>query len=317
MAGIAEKRMMVKIARMYYDRDMTQAQIAARVNLSRQKVQRLLNKSRSTGIVHILITPAMGGFPDLERRIEEKYGLKDAVVIEPTDYNSMPTTVRETGAAAAEYLCGALHSGDRIAVAWGQSIAEMVYALYHHARPNVTGLEVVQAFGGLGDATYPEHITVLTQNIATWLGAQCTMMPAPAIAGSVGSRRAFCGDPDVALVLDKARSANIAVVGIGAMKVTGIRTTGVFARYPELANLADLGVAGDVNLRYFDKDGRPVRSEIDDRLIGLALKDFKKIDMVIGVAGGAGKVEAVRAALLGGFLNVLITDQVTAQKLLE
>jgi len=73
---------------------------------------------------------------------------------------------------------------------------------------------------------------------------------------------------------------------------------------------------GDVCLRFFDREGEPVRTELDSRLIGISLDDLKRVPRVIGVAGGARKIEALRGALLGRYMNVLITDRFTATKLL-
>jgi len=318
MARISEKRLLVKIARMYYERDMTQARIAARFGMSRYKVQRLLKKCRKTGVVHILIRPAPGEFADLEKGIEEKYGLRDAVVIETPPSNKLPAVTRELGAAAAEYLCGAIQSNERIAVGIGTAVYETVNALQHRARPRVKGMEVVQGFGGLGDANYEEHVTVLTQRLAAWLGAYGFIMPAPLVVGSPAVRKVLYEDPGISGVLNRARSATLALVGMGAIKAWPRKSgPAIIRRYPELADMPALGAVGDINLRFFDRQGRAVQSDFDARMVGLSLAELKSINMVVAVAGGRVKFEAIQAALKGGLLSVLVTDSMTAERLIE
>jgi DNA-binding transcriptional regulator LsrR (DeoR family) len=81
--------------------------------------------------------------------------------------------------------------------------------------------------------------------------------------------------------------------------------------------LMNKGAIGDICLRYFDKQGKSIQSEVDDRVVGITLDELKKIDRVVGVTGGPQKEKVIRAALFGELINVLITDQQCAKKLLE
>lgn len=317
MVEIDETRLLAKMARMYYQQDMTQAQIAARVSMSRQKVQRLLKKSRETGVVHILIKPAMGAFADMERALEDRYRLRDVVVTETEAYDDQAVVMQEVAAAAAEYVCRVLRSRDRIVVAWGGNVQRTIDALYHHPRPNVKGVSVVQGFGGLGDTNDAEHVTFLTQRLAGWLGVPGRIMPAPVLAGSAQARKAFCSDPSISGVLDSARKANLLITGIGVPS-SAVRLLKVNrVMHPELAGMPSSGVAGDINLRFFDAHGRPVPSDFDERLIGLTLKEMAAFDMAVGVAGGALKFKPLLGAVRGRLINVLVTDNVTARRLLD
>jgi DNA-binding transcriptional regulator LsrR (DeoR family) len=84
-----------------------------------------------------------------------------------------------------------------------------------------------------------------------------------------------------------------------------------------LPNLLKKGAVGSINLSYFDKDGNLVRSELNDRIIGLTLDELKKLPRIVGVAGGSAKVNAIYAALQAKLVNVLVTDHLTAKALLE
>jgi DNA-binding transcriptional regulator LsrR (DeoR family) len=143
MNNLDHSRLLVKIARMYFEDDLTQHQIALRLRLSRQKVQRLLQQARAEGIVQIGIRPIMGIFSDLEKAIETRYGLREAVVVTTSDYDNHPTVAREVGAAAAEYLLRVVRSKDRIVISWGESLLGMVNAVSYGPRMNIEGVRVI------------------------------------------------------------------------------------------------------------------------------------------------------------------------------
>jgi DNA-binding transcriptional regulator LsrR (DeoR family) len=311
-------RLLVKIARLYYEQEMTQGEIAKRLRLSRQKVQRLLHQAHHQGVVRIGIRPIMGIFSDLEKRLEEQFGLREAVVVETTAYENQLSVAREVGVGAAEYLLRVVQPHDRIVLSWGGSLLSMVNAASHHGPMELKDLTIIQGLGGLVDPNNEIHAADLTRRLARALGAKAVLLPAPGIAGSKSTREAFAGDPHVADVLRKARSANLAFMGIGAPRKDSILVQeGNIVSWEELAALKDQGAVGDINLRYFDDRGQRVSSDLDNRVIGLTLDEIKKIDHVVGVAGGGEKFKAIRAALEGKLANVLITDHMTAQRLLK
>jgi DNA-binding transcriptional regulator LsrR (DeoR family) len=317
-ADLDQDRLLVKAARLYYESDMTQAAIADRMRLSRQKVQRLLDLAREKGVVRILIEPLMGIYDDLERALEERFGLREAVVVETTAYDQESTVAREVGVGAAEYLLRVLRPRDRIVISWGGALLGMVNALRGHSHRDMRGITVIQGLGAGVDPSRDTHSTELTRRIAHFTGGQAVPLPAPGVAGSRQARNAFLHDPTLARVLEEARAADLAVVGIGAPRQDSIlMREGSIVRWAELEALKKRGAVGDINLRYFDQEGRAIPSELDDRVIGLTLEDFRRIPHVVGVSGGAAKLGAIRGALEGKLIHVLITDNVTVLKLLE
>jgi DNA-binding transcriptional regulator LsrR (DeoR family) len=74
---------------------------------------------------------------------------------------------------------------------------------------------------------------------------------------------------------------------------------------------------GDICLHFFDEQGQVVASPFDDRVLGIDLETLRKVPRVVAVAGGDRKYTAIRAALLGGWVNVLITDLAVAQRLVD
>ena len=80
--------------------------------------------------------------------------------------------------------------------------------------------------------------------------------------------------------------------------------------------LADRGAVGDICLHYYDKNGQPVLTDDEDPVIGMALDKVKKCPNVVALAGGTDKVAAIKGALNGGYIDVLITDYPTARMLI-
>jgi DNA-binding transcriptional regulator LsrR (DeoR family) len=318
MNATDNQRLLVKVARLYYEQDLTQNEIGERLRLSRQKVQRLLHQAKEAGVVQINIRPVMSTYPDLEKALEQRFGLREAVVVETTAYELQPTVAREVGSGAAEYLTRIIRPDDRIVISWGGSLLGMINALYaSKRRPSYPGASVIQGLGGLGDPNHEVHAADLTRRLAWILDAQALLLPTPAVAGTRAARQAIYADPYVKRILEMARSADLAIMGIGAPRQDSIlMQEGRIISWPELEDLQKRGAVGDINLRYFDAAGQPVPSGLDERTIGLSLAELRKIPQVVGVAGGAAKTQAIAGALQGKLVNVLITDHQTAAHIL-
>jgi DNA-binding transcriptional regulator LsrR (DeoR family) len=110
----------------------------------------------------------------------------------------------------------------------------------------------------------------------------------------------------------------IALVGIGGLKPSGLlASSGNVFSAEELATVRAAGGVGDIGLRYLRADGHPVETPLHDRVIGIELEQLRRVPRAIGVAGGTSKTAAIRAAMLGGWINCLVTDRLTAERLLE
>jgi DNA-binding transcriptional regulator LsrR (DeoR family) len=260
----------------------------------------------------------MGIFSDLEKAVETRYGLRETVVVTTSDYDNHATVTREVGAAAAEYLLRVIRSKDRIVISWGESILGMVNAVSYGPRVNIEGVRVIQGLGGLGDPNHEAHGAELTRRLAKALDAEAVLLPAHGVVGSRSARNALLKDRYVSQAFEMAQEASLAVMGIGAPRHDSILVQeGRIVRWAEIEDLMKAGAVGDINLRYFDAHGQAVPSDLDERVIGLTLREIKRIGHVVGVGGGAAKLKAIRGALVGKLIDVLVTDHVTAQNLLN
>ena len=309
-----QHRLLYRIAQSYYLDGLTQSQIAKRFGLSRPKVSRLLQKGRENGIINITLTPPPDGTADLERELEQKYCLEEAVIAPVSDPQDHSAVVHELGPVAAECLLRCISGSEIIATAWGTSILAMVDALPLRSWPDVT---VVQMLGGLGPVDAVDHSAELTHRIAQKLGAKLRLLSAPGIVATREIATALRADPQISRVLEVAGQADIALVGLGVPTPDSLLLrTGTILNNKDLALLQDAKAVGDIALRYLDSNGTPLELEINERLIGLTIEQIREIPRVIGIAGGALKVDIIRAALRGKILDVLVTDVETAQRLL-
>jgi len=308
-------RLMIKAAKLYYENDFTQEVIADRLRISRPRVSRLLTEARETGIVQFKVAMMPGIFSDLEREMEARFDLSEAVVIEVSDPESHMTVARELGAAAADYFRRTVHDGDVIGLTWGETLAHMADNLPYEKKQNVT---VVQMVGGLGDPARDIHATDIVRRITQKLDASMSLIPAPGIVASLETAALLKSERSIEQALQIARQADMVFAGIGApvAEATYMRDESIIT-WNELGTLIERGAVGDIGLHFFDEHGCLVPLELNERIIGVGLETFRDLARVIGIAGGAEKRPAILGALRGRLVKTLITDLQTAQHLLQ
>lgn len=310
-----ELRLLSKVSKLYYESNLTQDEIVDKLQLSRSKVSRLLHQAREEGVVQINVFSPPGVYPDLELQLEKRYGLKDVVIVEVHEADAQNTITRELGVAAAAYLQRVLKENDIIGVSWGSTLNCTVDAMHFHPIP---GTNVVQIIGGLGRPESEVHATDLCRRLARLLGSTMTLLPAPGIVNSQQVKEVFFSDRHVKRAFDFFSALTFAIVGIGSPAPDSVlmRDSSIISQ-KELDEVLNKGAVGDIALRFFDIKGQLVHSELDNRVIGIELDQLSRVEQVVGVAGGPQKVSVLRGALLGRFINVLITDQLTGLRLLE
>jgi DNA-binding transcriptional regulator LsrR (DeoR family) len=316
MGRADELRLMTRVARLYYDAGMKQPDIAARLRLSQPKVSRLLKAAQDEGIVRISVRAPSDTDPELEEALESRFGLAEVEIVD-ISHDDDDAAVHELGAAAAFHVETTVRSDDIIGVSsWSATLLAMVDAM--HPVAGVTGTRVVQILGGGGDPAAEGHATHLVRRMADLLHGEGTFLPAPSSVGSPESRAVLLQDPFVARAISLFDDLDVALVGVGGQEPSGLlASSGNVFSPEELKSVRAEGGVGDIGLRYLCGDGRPVNTPLNDRVIGIELEQLKRVPRAIAVAGGPGKAEAIHAALTGGWINCLITDTYTAERLLE
>jgi DNA-binding transcriptional regulator LsrR (DeoR family) len=315
MSRINSLRLMTRVAQMYYLENLSQSEISQQTHISQATISRLLKKAHTEGIVKFAINVPRGIYPEIENELRTRYGIPEVIVTEcGADHED--SILSSIGEAAAHYLENTLGQGEVIGISsWSASLLRMVDKL--HPVKRVVAGRVVQLMGGIGNPAVQVHATHLTTRLAQLTGASPQLLPSPTVASSAGARDVLRSDPNVKAALELGRHVTLALIGVGAVEPSYmLANSGNVFTSDELHDVASKGAVGDVCLRFFDREGNPVRTELDSRVIGISLDDLKRVPRVICVAGGARKIEALRGALLGRFMNVLITDRFTATKLL-
>ena len=307
-------RLISKVSKLYYEQALTQQEISERLRLSRPKVSRLLRQAMDEGIVKITVLSPPGSHDDLENQLEQRFGLKEAVVVEVHNPSSQASVSRQIGTATASYLQRTLRDNDIIGIFWGVTLNAMVTALQScEAR----SLHVVQMIGGLGPPEAEEHATDLCRRMSRLLNAKLTLIPAPGIVDDPAHKTVFLSDSYVRHAFELFSTITVAYIGIGSASPTSfIMENGILSQ-SELEGLHQKGAVGETALRFFNAQGEAIASEVDDRVIGITLKELKAIPRVVGMAGGPEKEAVVRAALEGDLIDVLITDHELAARLVR
>lgn len=315
MARIDELRLMAKIASMYYSQGLRQTDICQRLRIHQSTVSRALKKAEHEGIVRITVRPPVGTHTEVENQLQTRFGVDEAIVVECLDDENQ--IARDLGAAAAFYIETTLKPDDVIGIScWSSALLGMVDAM----RPSRQGkpTRVIQILGGAGNPNAEVHATQLTRRLADRLGGEATLLPAPGVVGSSGAKRVLMSDHFVREVVSTFQLITLGLVGIGAIEPSrALASSGNVFSAQELKRLSEKGAVGDVCLRFFDSRGNPVVTELNDRVISIELDQLRGIKRVVGVAGGRRKVAAIRGALAGKLVNVLITDLTTAEQLLS
>ena len=310
-----EYRLLQKVSKLYYESDLTQQQISERLNLSRPKVSRLLKQAEELGVVKITISGIPGIHTDLESELEKKYYIQEVYIVEVSDPYSQISVSSEIGVAAADYFTRVVQNPSLIGVSWGTTLRAMADAI---PIMDFSKSEVVQILGGLGSPQSEAHTAYILRRMVTQTGCKLSMLNLPGIVDEPSVKQAVLSDSHVKEVYDLYKKLDIAIVGIGAPTPDSVvMRDGNILSEEERKMLLGKGAVGDIGLRFLDKNGQIIYSDIDERVIGISLEELKNIDKVIGIAGGPAKVDAVRAALRGKFINHLITDHLTGERLLN
>jgi len=315
LSPIDEQRLLVKVSKMYYEEGLAQDDIILRLNLSRSKISRLLQQARDEGVVQITVTTPRHMYSDLENRLEKQYGLAEVLIVEAHSGDSIENIIHELGVAAAGYLERVVGPTTPLGISWGSTLHAMVAALHPKRLPKT---KVVQIIGGLGQPEAEVHATDLCRRLARSLGSQLTLLPVPGIVATQNARNVLLSDLYVRQAIEMFNHLDIVFVGIGAPIADSVLIRdGSILSHTELELLLKKGAVGDIALRFFDSQGQPVHSEVDERVIGITLEQLTCIRRVVGIAGGPEKYPSILGALRGKLINVLITDSIMAERLLQ
>lgn len=297
-----EEMLMVKIAWFYYMEGKTQQAISDMLGISRMRVIKLLDKAREQKIVQFKIRADSSHHMKLENQLIEKYALKDAYLVPSQSDNINESVAR----AAASYIGERVQNHSFINIGYGDTISRTLKNLVFSSDSEIS---LVSLTGGVS-----HYISVVDPSVRN---SNFFIMPAPFIASSAEMAKAIANEPSVKEIFRMNRLACMTVIGIGGMseRATVVREGKLTST--DLMMLEMRGAVGDILGHYINQDGVQVDAPIHERLLSVPLSALKDFDNVIGVAGGIEKDPAIQAALKNGIIDILITDENTAESLVK
>ena len=305
-------------AHLYYEKELTQEEVARRMKVSRPTVSKLLSMANKEGIVHISVRRPGQRDTSLEASLMDSLGLRTVVIL--------PGASRSNAAREIQLAQGALELFREtlpnlpqvryIGVGWGRAVLAFVEAL-EHADVFLGGkVEVVPLIGGLGQSLDIFQINEMARRAAAALGVSARLLDAPALVKNVELRAALMAEASVKPVVEAWQQLDVAVVGIGR-KLDPTYLAEHLRHEPLQHKSVVRWSVSDVCSHYFAADGRALGEEHDARLIAAARDDLIRTPLTVGVAGGPEKVAGIVGAARAGLIKALITDEDTANGCLE
>jgi DNA-binding transcriptional regulator LsrR (DeoR family) len=304
--------LMTRVASQYYLEGMTQEAVARSLRLSRPKVGRLLERARTVGIVEITVNV----HPDIGLQVEAalvtEFRLDRVLLVnDQTDESGQRASVAR---AAALFLKRQLSDGDVVALGMGRNVGAVPDFL---GTPPPRAATFVSAIGGSPLVDTGVNPNEICRRLAESFRGTAEVLYAPAYAETPAVRDAFINHDNVRDVLERARGANVALIGIGnARDDSAVVRMGCFS-VSEMRRLRDRGAVGDILGSFFDADGHAVVDGIGDRVVAIGRADLEAIKCVVAICSERDKGDAILGALRSGMVNVLVTNLSTARTVLE
>ncbi|MBR1409345.1 MAG: sugar-binding transcriptional regulator [Clostridia bacterium] len=299
-----EEALMAKVAWYYYYEELTQQQISERLGMSRMRVVKLLDRARRTGVIRFHLREGSQGRMELEKQLIQTYSLTDAFIVPAgADKSRCNENIAE---AASMYLSERIRSDTVINIGYGDTLSRVLNNLATLAEQTIS---CVSLTGGVSC-----YLPDARSNV---FNARLHLMPAPLLASSAEMAQAMRREDSVQEIARMIPLSHLTLVGIGSMDESATIFHSGILNANDMLYLRMRGAAGDLLSHFLTRDGQLIESPVEERLIGASLDTLRSLRNVIGIAAGTVKAEAIRAALLGGYLDTLITDEETALRILQ
>lgn len=297
----------------YYVNGKTQAEVAQALGVTRLRVNQAMQKARLLGVVKVQMKSPFVTCIELQHGLTSRFGLEKALVApanrEAYDYHA------PVGAALASYLVGSPigTSWKSIGVSWGMTLLSAIRRLPRQSRPQV---EIVSMVGG-NTAGSEFNSFGIASGFAERFGSRYSVLAAPAYLSKDIDRQAFLSQEVFADHFRKCQELDAAILVAGDVSSRSFLVSTSLPRDVSPEELAAAGAVGDILGRFLDIDGNEIGHPLNERTIGVDLDALHAIPQKILAAAGRHKVGIIHAVMKRGLVNTLITDDVTAELLLD
>jgi len=304
---------LTRMATLYYVDGQTQEELSQRFGISRATVGRMLKRAQELGIVEIRVQHHPTLTVDLERELMDRFGISRALL--SVDHADPEKQRAILAGLVATWLERNLNEGAIVAIGMGRNVS----AVSEHAiSTNQRAATFVCAIGGSyrgGETMNPDHIC---RRLASRFGGESQTLYSPAMVDEPALRTALLENDTVRQCLDKARRADLALVGIGDMSEESNMVRMGWFSAQEINEAKRVGTVGDMmGYDFIDINGQPAMTPIQGRVIGLTANDLRRIPNVIAIASESNKVTAILGALRTGTINTLATTASNAMAVLH
>jgi deoxyribonucleoside regulator len=305
-----DRRLVLKVSQLFYRDGLSQTEIADRLRLSRFQVARLLRVALEDGYVTVKILEPERWHSGLERQLEQRFGLRAAIVVDAEESGDAETRLRAAD-AAGRYLEDVLADGDVLGISLGRTIQAVVDQLPDRIDKRV---EVVQLIGGSSRVATELNSMILTADLARRFRSAPHLLFAPAAVAAGSVRRALLEDSEIKETFSLFGQLTIALLGIGSL-AQGESSRLLYGGLIDDASRTGLlaqGAVGDVLSYVYNSGGAILNNAAGDRMIAISPDQLLAVPHRIAVATGKVKATAITGALAGGLVNVLVTDSQAA-----
>ncbi len=304
---------LVEIARRYYIDELSQQEIAKEYNFSRPTVSNILKQCKEEGIVEIRIRDGSPFSTALGDRLKKVFNLENAIIIPSTEDRT--AVLSRVGAEAAAYAALVIKDGTRVGIAWGTSLYQMVHQM---KQLDVVDTSVVQLMGGLGASNPQYDGTDLARELSKLLNARYHPLQCPVLVKSKEVKEILISEPTIEEALSRTKDLDIAFVGISSNDPEKSATVKAgFLNLTEAEEIMKAGAVGHICGYSYDKHGQMLDYPVNHRIIGIEFNKLINIPNRVGIACGADKATAIKAALEAKLITTLITDESAALRILS
>ncbi|MFD0867973.1 sugar-binding transcriptional regulator [Paenibacillus residui] len=307
-------RLLVKVSTMYYLDGLNQQEISARLGISRPQISRMLSAAKAEGIVQIRVRNPFSKEQQYEKALSETFGISDVTVLQTHDNANRAQIEAQLGQAAAALMETVLRDRDTVGVMAGKAVASIADALSYFAKKDLVFVPMVGSWGTDGTTW---HANSNVQTMGEKLRSKYMFLNAPTIVGSPETREALVKEKEISEVLQRAENASVAVIGIGQISEDATMVRSGHFNEEELASVRNKGAVANICTSFLDAKGNVLDVPAKDRMIGVTAEQLRNIPKVIAMAYGEEKVAAITAVLRGRWIDCLITDMNTADRVLE
>ena len=306
----AKRGTLVQVARLYYEEDLSQQEIANRLGVSRSLIALYLQNAREAGIVRVQIIDPTNTCTSLAAGLRKETGVKHITVI-PNPRGAQSLSLRAVAGAAAAHLAESLVDGETLGLSWGRTTAAVVDQLDSTRARRV---DVLPLMGESGHSGLHSQMNQLVTQAARRLDSEAHFLSLPMVLSSTKLRNALVKEAGIKEVIDRWDRIDLACMGIGVVPpVSGMV---VYIGDEHLPRMVERGAVGDMCGIYYDRDGQIIKSGLESRMIAASAEQLKAAGSLMAVACGENKAVAVLGALRTGLISTLFIDQAMAEEIL-